>query len=196
MNQDECGVVFSMSSLDKYNKVSQSGQWVIDESGSIMWQETTTLQKYDVIMHTWLNEKPTIKLISPEDSPFHCTKEAVVDLLILLEKEDLDSSTGKSIFFYNKKVKLTVKPDFKNVYLTKGDDLRYYCKDLLNFTTHRIDPTNSERVKCVKVSEKRITKEEAQKLGQTTGYVFSRQDESPEGTLYGRFVAPKNYSGV
>jgi len=177
--------------MSQYNKTSTSGNWVMDENEVIMWKETTTLHKFDPILHNWINDKPTEKLFSPEDSPFKCVKKAPTSIIIMLEKPDLDSSTGTSIFFYERKIIFEVRPDYKDVWLTYNDDGKVYCKDLKNYVTFRLDPSNNDYAKCVKVSEKRIDKETAKELSKSTSYIFSKMDEVNGDTIFGKYVASK-----
>jgi hypothetical protein len=181
-------------SSNLYNKISTSGTWVMDENEVIMWKETTTIHKFDPVLHDWINEQPTAKLFSPEDSPFKCVKKAPTSIIIMLEKQDLDSSTGTSIFFYERKIIFEVKSDYPNVWLTYGEDGKVYCKDLLNYVTFRLDPSNNDYVRCKKINEKRITKETAKELSKTTSYIFSKQEEIQGETIFGKFVAPKTNS--
>jgi hypothetical protein len=109
----------------------------------------------------------------------------------MLEKPDLNSSIGTSIFFYNRKIKFAVKPDYPNIWLTKGDDKRYYFKDLLNYVTARLDPASNDYIKCTKISENRITQEQAKELSKTTAYIFNKQEEVNGSTIFGKYVAPK-----
>lgn len=177
--------------MSQYTKSSTSGNWIMDND-IIFWRELTTLHKFDTILHTWINETPTEKRFSPEDSPFKCTKQAEADIIIMLEKENLDSSTGKSIFFYNRKVKFAVKSDYPNIWLTLGDDKRFYFKDLLNYVTARLDPSNNDYIKCTKLSEKRITQEQAKELSKTTSYIYNKMEEVNGETIFGKFVVPKS----
>ena len=177
--------------MSQYTKTSTSGNWIMDDD-IIYWKELTTVHKYDPIMQTWINDKPTEKRFSPQDSPFKCCKSAIADIIIMLEKENLDSSTGKSIYFYNRKVKFAVKSDHANIWLTYGDDKRYYFKDLLNYVTARLDPASNDYIKCTKLSEKRITQAQAKELSKTTAYIFNKQEEVNGETIFGKFVMPKS----
>lgn len=178
--------------MSQYTKVSTSGNWVMDENEVIMWKETTTMHKFDSILHNWINETSTSQLFSPENSPFKCVKKANASIIIMLEKEDLNSSTGKSIFFYERKVKFAVKPDHPNIWLTLGDDKRFYMKDLLNYVTARLDPSSNDYIKCSKLSEKRITQDEAKELSKSTSYIFNKMEEVNGETIFGKFVMPKS----
>ena len=164
----------------------------MNDNGEVMWKKTTIEHKYDLILHSWTNEKPTVEYLTPENSPFKCVKSLPFSIIIMREKDDDDSSTGKSIFFYERKCLFTVKPEFKYVYLTLGDDFRVYFKDIQKYVTARLDPSQSDYVNFKVLSEKRITKDEAKELSKTTNYIFNKEEIVQGSSIFGTFVSPKN----
>jgi hypothetical protein len=159
---------------------------------TVYWESTKIDFEYDLILHEWVKKEVVVTELSPENSPFALRKTMDVDVCLMREKEDNDSVSGKSMFYYVRKMRLTVKPEFENVWLTMGkSDNRVYVKDLLRMVTYRHDLATDEMVTAKKLSEKRISKEDALKL--KTGYVFSKFEETGNGeTLYGMFVKPSN----
>ena len=64
-----------------------------------------------------------------------------------------------------------------------------FVKDLLRMFTYRQELATDELVTVSKISEKRITHDEAKQLD--TGYVFSKFEKiDGETEIYGRFVKP------
>jgi hypothetical protein len=179
-----------MSQLsDRYKQSTTSGTWRMRQSGVVYWESVKDDFEYDLIMHQFVKKQSVVSELSPEESPFKCKKEMLVDVCLMREKEDLNSVSGKSMYYYVRKMKFAVRPDFPNVWLTLGKDNRLYCKDLIHMTTYKLDPMSDLMVKVTKLSEKRISKEDALQL--KTGYVFSRIEQLDDNTeSLGMYVKP------
>jgi len=176
---------------DRYHQTLKSGQWRMKPDKSIIWQEEVKVLEWDSVLTCWALKSVNVNELTPEESPFRCIKELDFDMLITRERDDDDSVSGKSMFYYVRKMHLKIKPDYENVWLTIGKDMRVYVKNLLTMVTYRNDLVSDEYVTARKISEKRITKEMALKL--QTGYAYAKVEDDGQGNeLFGRFVAPKN----
>ena len=86
-------------------------------------------------------------------------------------------------------MKANVRDDKPNVWLTRQNGF-IFVKDLMRMYTYKFELSNDELVTCNKISEKRISNDEAKTLD--TAYVFSKYEKIDNDTeIYGRFVAPK-----
>ena len=162
------------------------------EDKSIYFEEIICNFEYDLVLREWTKRQTTINELTPEQSPFQCKKSMAVDVCLCREKEDLNSVSGKSMFYYLRKMKIAVRKEASNVWLTMGKDGRVYVKLLDKMLTYRLDPANGDPLIIVKkLSEKRISKEQALQL--KTGYVFSKVEQIDENTeLLGTYVKPVN----
>jgi hypothetical protein len=179
-----------MTEQNHYERTTTSGNWALKD-GEIVWEETTTTTKFDAVLREWV--KTTSETIdkTPQESPFELQKSMNIDIVLLREKETDDSPTGKIVLTYLRKLHVAVRPEFENVWLTLGDDKRVYAKDLMRMVTYRIDPSSGDELLIIKkISEKRITQDEAKQL--ETGYVFSKFEDVGNGeVLYGTFISPQ-----
>jgi len=140
----------------------------------------------------WVKDKTETIELSPENSPFKLAKSMDADVVLLKEKDSDESLTGKVQLFYHRKMRLTVRPEFENVWICKGKDLRLYVKDLKRMCTYKSDLTNDELCTAKKLSEKRISQQEASKI--ETGYVYNKYENDGSGNeLFGKYVAPIKY---
>ena len=132
------------------------------------------------------NEK--VEELSPEESPFKLAKSLDVSAILIREKDDDESPTGKTILTYERKFKVKVRDEAINVWLTRQNGF-VFVKDLMKMFTYRFDLQTDELVTCSKISEKRISNDEAKTID--TGYVFSKYEKIDNDTeIYGRFVKP------
>jgi hypothetical protein len=172
---------------DRYTRTESCGQWkLIDDK--IVWQNVTTIRKYDAILQSWIPTETKTEDLSPELSPFKMAKEFDIDVLILREKQT-DDEAEKIVLIYDRKIHVAVKPDCENIWLTMSDDLRVYIKDLSRMYTYRFNLASDPQIKVKKISEKRISKEDAKLL--KTGYIISKVEKIDDDTeLFGQFVKP------
>jgi len=177
---------------DRYKRTETSGQWKLKPDGTIIWQSTKEDFEYDLVLREFCKKSVVVSELTPEESPFKCQKTMDVDVCLMREKDDDNSVSGKSMFYYVRKMRMNVKPEFENVWLCMGKtDLRVYVKDLLKMTSYRLNPISDPLVTVKKLSEKRISKEQALQL--KTGYVFSIIEDNGNGEeLLGMFVKPTN----
>lgn len=178
---------------NRYERNDSCGSWdYADDGVTIVWRKVTKKMNYDIVLREWIVTETKTEDFSPENSPFKCAKELIADVVIIREKDDDESITGKTILTYLRRYKIAVRNEFPNVWLTIGDsDNRVYVKDLFRMYTYRFDLMTDERVLCKKISEKRITTEEAKTV--KTGYIFSKIEKIDENTeLLGTYVKPRS----
>lgn len=179
-----------MSQNSRYNRTETSGQFKMRSDKSIIWESVKTDYNFDALLG-WVKIKTEITELSPENSPFKLAKTMDANVVLLKEKNDDDSLTGKVQLYYHRKMRLSVRPEFENVWLTMGKDNRLYVKDLRRMCTYKSDLTNDELCTAKKLSEKRISQEQACKI--ETGYVYNKYENDGSGNeLFGRYVAPIN----
>ena len=173
----------------RYERTESSGQWIMKDDKSIAWQETKKTMKFDTVLRDWVETETETIEQSPQESPFKLQKEMIADVILVREKDDDESPTGKTILTYLRKMKITVRPEHVNVWLTKENGF-VFVKNLLKMFTYRQELATDELVTVSKLSEKRISKEDAIQLD--TGYVFSKFEKiDGETELFGRFVKPQ-----
>ena len=145
--------------------------------------------KFDLVLRDWVKTESKTEEFSPQDSPFKLAKSLDVTVILVREKDDDESPSGKTIMTYLRKMKANVRDDKPNVWLTRQNGF-IFVKDLMRMYTYKFELSNDELVTCNKISEKRISNDEAKKLD--TAYVFSKYEKIDNDTeIYGRFVAPK-----
>ena len=79
----------------RYERTEKSGKWRFKPDKSIVWEETTTTMKFDVILHDWVKTETKTEELSPEQSPFKLAKEMIADAIFIREKDDDESQLVK-----------------------------------------------------------------------------------------------------
>src|SRR5208283_940929 len=161
-----------MSQNSRYKRSESSGQWRMKADKSIIWESVKTDFIYDTVLQGWVKDKTETIELSPENSPFKLAKTMDADVVLLREKDSDESLTGKVQLFYHRKMRLTVRSEFNDVWLCKGKDNRLYVKDLKRMCTYKSDLTNDELCTAKKLSERRINREQACKI--ETGYIYTK----------------------
>lgn len=173
----------------RYIRETNTAQWKMREDSVIVWQNKKEVFSYDRILQDWFKTKTEITEMSPEESNFKCKKSMDIDVLLLREVMNNDEFT-KQILCYHRIVHVKVRDDYPNIWLTAGDNGKVFVKDLLKQATWCCTLTTDDYVTVKKLSEHKISKEDAVKL--TTGYIYAKEESDRNGTyLYGQFVAPK-----
>lgn len=175
---------------ERYKKEDVIGQWRLKTDNSIVWEQTKSYYIYDIVLQSWVKDKVEKTEVSPEESPFKLAKVIDVDVLLLREKDDDDSLTGKTLMYYLRKMRISVRPDQKNVWLHLGDNKKVFVKNLLKMYTYMFNLGEDPQVTVKQIGkDKRITQEVAKNLN--TGYCFSKYEKLDDETdLYGIYVKP------
>jgi len=176
---------------NRYKRSETSGQFKMRPDKTIIWESVKTDYEFDLTLREWVRRETIKTELTPEQSPFKLAKTMDADVVLLKEKDSDDSLTGKVQLYYHRKMRLTVRPEFNDVWICKGKDFRLYVKDLKRMCTYRSDLTNDELCVAKKLSEKRVSQEQASKI--ETGYVYNKYENDGSGNeLFGKYVAPIN----
>jgi hypothetical protein len=142
---------------------SSGGKYVLNEKNQLVFRKTTIKKVFDPVLREWIEQKPEIEDLTPEQ--MNWTKK-IEDCLVI--KKLVPSRTqldGVDAIFFLQRLEYKIRDEMEFVYLTREEKSRkIYLKDFETSVCFQC-PHNSGPYHLVEILEERpITKSEILKL--------------------------------